>query len=183
MIAVAVVVYVIERALDLQDLMVMPVGAASFSEALAMVARAADGQWVHLPVQQNLHRDGILAVTQVPAPGATEAQRAQAIACIYSAIKAQAPDATLVSMALANLTTAIGFGTLSPDDSRLEGFRTVFKGRSIMYRRDNVGLAEFDDALSRHPDPARRIDFAEFIIHDDAVDRIATLVQNHISTL
>jgi len=33
-----------------------------------IVARAADGQVVHLPPQQNLHRDGILAVTRVPAP-------------------------------------------------------------------------------------------------------------------
>ena len=37
-------------------------------ELSVIVARAADGQTVHLPVQQNLHRDGILAVTQVPAP-------------------------------------------------------------------------------------------------------------------
>jgi len=37
-------------------------------ELSVVVARAADGGMVHLPVQQNLHRDGILAVTQVPAP-------------------------------------------------------------------------------------------------------------------
>ena len=37
-------------------------------ELSVVVARAADGRTVHLPVQQNLHRDGILAVTQVPAP-------------------------------------------------------------------------------------------------------------------
>jgi 5-(carboxyamino)imidazole ribonucleotide synthase len=36
-------------------------------EISVIVARAADGACVHLPVQQNLHRDGILAVTQVPA--------------------------------------------------------------------------------------------------------------------
>jgi 5-(carboxyamino)imidazole ribonucleotide synthase len=36
-------------------------------EISVIVARGADGQVVHLPVQQNLHRDGILAVTQVPA--------------------------------------------------------------------------------------------------------------------
>ena len=33
-----------------------------------IVARGRDGAIVELPVQQNLHRDGILAVTQVPAP-------------------------------------------------------------------------------------------------------------------
>jgi len=37
-------------------------------EFSVIVARAADGQVVHLPPQQNLHRDGILAVTRVPAP-------------------------------------------------------------------------------------------------------------------
>jgi 5-(carboxyamino)imidazole ribonucleotide synthase len=37
-------------------------------ELSVIVARGADGAVVHLPVQQNLHRDGILAVTQVPAP-------------------------------------------------------------------------------------------------------------------
>jgi hypothetical protein len=36
-----------------------------------------DGQWVHLPVQQNLHRDGILAVTQVPAPDVPAAGRSR----------------------------------------------------------------------------------------------------------
>lgn len=37
-------------------------------EVSVIVARGADGQLVHFPLQQNLHRDGILAVTQVPAP-------------------------------------------------------------------------------------------------------------------
>ena len=37
-------------------------------EVSVVVARGADGAMVHLPPQQNLHRDGILAVTQVPAP-------------------------------------------------------------------------------------------------------------------
>jgi 5-(carboxyamino)imidazole ribonucleotide synthase len=34
---------------------------------------------VHLPVQQNLHRDGILAVTQVPAPDVDAATGEQAV--------------------------------------------------------------------------------------------------------
>ena len=38
-------------------------------EISVLVARGADGRIVHLPVQQNLHRGGILAVTQVPAEG------------------------------------------------------------------------------------------------------------------
>ncbi|HJV61506.1 MAG TPA: 5-(carboxyamino)imidazole ribonucleotide synthase [Albitalea sp.] len=37
-------------------------------EVSVIVARGADGQVVHFPLQQNLHRDGVLAVTQVPAP-------------------------------------------------------------------------------------------------------------------
>lgn len=40
-------------------------------ELSVIVARGADDQVVAFPVQQNLHRDGILAVTQVPAPGVT----------------------------------------------------------------------------------------------------------------
>lgn len=37
-------------------------------ELSVLVARGADGQTVNYPVQQNLHRGGILAVTEVPAP-------------------------------------------------------------------------------------------------------------------
>ena len=52
-------------------------------EISVIVARGADGQVVNLPVQQNLHRDGVLAVTQVPAPDidATTAALAVALAC------------------------------------------------------------------------------------------------------
>jgi 5-(carboxyamino)imidazole ribonucleotide synthase len=49
-------------------------------EISVVVARGRDGQWVHLPVQQNLHRQGILAVTQVPAPDVEPALCQQAIA-------------------------------------------------------------------------------------------------------
>ena len=48
-------------------------------EISVVVARGADGQLMHLPVQQNLHRDGILAVTQVPAPDVAPAVAARAI--------------------------------------------------------------------------------------------------------
>ena len=49
-------------------------------EISVIVARGAGGECVHLPPQQNLHRDGILAVTQVPAPDASAAVQRQAIA-------------------------------------------------------------------------------------------------------
>ncbi len=49
-------------------------------EISVIVARGRDGQVVHLPVQQNLHRQGILAVTQVPAPDVPAATAAQAVA-------------------------------------------------------------------------------------------------------
>ncbi len=49
-------------------------------ELSVVVARGSDGQTVHLPVQQNLHRSGILAVTQVPAPDASAALQAEAVA-------------------------------------------------------------------------------------------------------
>ncbi|MDP2005737.1 MAG: 5-(carboxyamino)imidazole ribonucleotide synthase [Rubrivivax sp.] len=49
-------------------------------EISVIVARGRDGAVVHLPVQQNLHRQGILAVTQVPAPDVPAATAAQAVA-------------------------------------------------------------------------------------------------------
>ncbi|MDE2612907.1 MAG: 5-(carboxyamino)imidazole ribonucleotide synthase [Burkholderiales bacterium] len=49
-------------------------------ELSVIVARGGDGRCVHLPVQQNLHRDGILALTQVPAPDIDVATAASAIA-------------------------------------------------------------------------------------------------------
>ncbi|MEY4753757.1 MAG: hypothetical protein RJA44_1432 [Pseudomonadota bacterium] len=48
-------------------------------EVSVIVARNAAGQVVHFPLQQNLHRDGILAVTTVPAPDLTPALQAEAI--------------------------------------------------------------------------------------------------------
>ena len=47
-------------------------------ELCVLVVRGADGEVVTFPVQQNLHRDGILAVTEVPAPEVDEALQAQA---------------------------------------------------------------------------------------------------------
>jgi 5-(carboxyamino)imidazole ribonucleotide synthase len=49
-------------------------------ELSVIVARGAQGEMVELPVQQNLHRDGILAVTQVPAPDVSPALAAKAVA-------------------------------------------------------------------------------------------------------
>jgi 5-(carboxyamino)imidazole ribonucleotide synthase len=49
-------------------------------ELSVIVARGADGALVTLPVQQNLHRSGVLALTTVPAPDVTQPQSDQAIA-------------------------------------------------------------------------------------------------------
>jgi 5-(carboxyamino)imidazole ribonucleotide synthase len=49
-------------------------------ELSVIVARDAQGVTVNLPVQQNLHHDGILAVTLVPAPDVSPALAEQAIA-------------------------------------------------------------------------------------------------------
>ena len=49
-------------------------------EISVIVARGANDDVVHLPVQQNLHRDGILAVTTVPAPDVAADARDHAIA-------------------------------------------------------------------------------------------------------
>jgi 5-(carboxyamino)imidazole ribonucleotide synthase len=48
-------------------------------EISVVLARSADGSHCNLPVQQNLHRNGILAVTQVPAPDVSEATQLRAI--------------------------------------------------------------------------------------------------------
>ncbi|HEY2929433.1 5-(carboxyamino)imidazole ribonucleotide synthase [Piscinibacter sp.] len=49
-------------------------------EVSVIVARSAAGEVVHFPLQQNLHRDGILAVTQVPSPDLTQLVQQRAIA-------------------------------------------------------------------------------------------------------
>ena len=48
-------------------------------ECSVIVARGHDGICVHLPLQQNLHRSGILAVTQVPAPDVSPEQARAAV--------------------------------------------------------------------------------------------------------
>ena len=48
-------------------------------ELSVVLARGADGTVVTLPLQRNLHRDGILAVTEAPAPGVPDALAAQAL--------------------------------------------------------------------------------------------------------
>ena len=50
-------------------------------EVSVIVARGRDGRVVAFPLQQNLHRGGILAVTTVPAPAGTPALEAEAIGC------------------------------------------------------------------------------------------------------
>jgi 5-(carboxyamino)imidazole ribonucleotide synthase len=49
-------------------------------ECSVVVARGRDGAMVHLPVQRNLHRDGILAVTEVYEGCVAPAQAQQAVA-------------------------------------------------------------------------------------------------------
>jgi 5-(carboxyamino)imidazole ribonucleotide synthase len=49
------------------------------SELSVIVARNAAGDCVHFPVQQNLHRAGILAVTAVPARGVGDKLQQQAV--------------------------------------------------------------------------------------------------------
>ena len=54
------------------------------SECSVIVARGWDGTMVHFPVQSNLHRDGILAVTEVCADNLAVGLAAQAIAAARS---------------------------------------------------------------------------------------------------
>ena len=53
-------------------------------ECSVIVARGRDGAIVHLPVQRNLHRDGILAVTEVYESNVTPALTQQALAASKS---------------------------------------------------------------------------------------------------
>ncbi len=53
-------------------------------ECSVIVARGADGATVHLPVQRNLHRDGILAVTEVYEGNLPPALMQQAVAAAKS---------------------------------------------------------------------------------------------------
>ena len=53
-------------------------------ECSVIVARGADGATVHLPVQRNLHRDGILAVTEVYEGNLPPALASQAAAAAIS---------------------------------------------------------------------------------------------------
>ncbi len=50
------------------------------AEISVIVARSLDGRMVELPVQENVHRDGILAATRVPAQGDAAAAQGEAIA-------------------------------------------------------------------------------------------------------
>lgn len=49
-------------------------------EISVVLARSSQGDMVNFPVQENLHRQGILAVTQVPAPNVPQAVQHQAVA-------------------------------------------------------------------------------------------------------
>ena len=57
------------------------------SECSVIVARGRDGAVVNLPVQRNLHRDGILAVTEVFAGNVPEALAQQAITAAKAVAK------------------------------------------------------------------------------------------------
>ena len=50
------------------------------AEISVIVARSDRGEVVALPVQENLHRDGILALTRVPARAVGDATAAQGVA-------------------------------------------------------------------------------------------------------
>lgn len=53
-------------------------------ECSVIIARAEDGQMVHFPVQRNLHRDGILAVTEVHPHNMPESTAKRAVAAARS---------------------------------------------------------------------------------------------------
>ena len=101
-------------------------------ELSVIVARGADGTVVHFPVQRNLHRDGILAVTEVfddnvPAPlarqaiGATTAIAQQlhyvGVLCVeYFVVDDGSPDGALVVNEMAPRPHNSGHYTLNACD-------------------------------------------------------------------
>lgn len=61
---------------------------------------------------------------------------------------------------------------------------TVLKGRGdgyILYRRDGVGYHEFDDDISRLHNVEERMDWSTFVLTDDAIQRISTMITQWIS--
>ena len=54
------------------------------AECSVIVARGRDGTFVHLPVQRNLHRDGILAVTEAWAGNVSAELAQQAVAAAHA---------------------------------------------------------------------------------------------------
>lgn len=60
------------------------------AEISVVIARSATGDVVHLPVQENVHADGILAVTRVPARTVGAARQAEAIAAASALAEALA---------------------------------------------------------------------------------------------
>jgi 5-(carboxyamino)imidazole ribonucleotide synthase len=57
-------------------------------EISVIVARSADGSVSSLPVQQNLHRNSILAVTRAPAPDVSEATQRRAVEAALALVEA-----------------------------------------------------------------------------------------------
>jgi 5-(carboxyamino)imidazole ribonucleotide synthase len=57
-------------------------------EVSVVVARGQGGVCIHYPVQQNLHRGGILALTEVPAPDVPAALADEAVACARAVAQA-----------------------------------------------------------------------------------------------
>jgi len=63
---------------------------------------------------------------------------------------------------------------------RAKRVATVLKGR-LVYRRDNVGLHEFDDDISRLPTEGDQVDWSAFVLNEDGRLRISYLINTWIS--
>ena len=52
--------------------------------------------------------------------------------------------------------------------------------RRIVYRRDNVGLNEFDDEISKFPTERLQIDWSEFILTHTGIERMSVLINQWV---
>jgi hypothetical protein len=52
--------------------------------------------------------------------------------------------------------------------------------RRIVYRRDNVGLHEFDDEISQLPTERQQIDWSEFILLPSGIERISIIINQWV---
>ena len=118
--------------------------AAAGSRGVVIVARApADGSIVNFPLQQNLHRDGILAVTEVPA----------GVADALSQQQAGQPPATIAESPWATSACCASSSSCCGDGSLVANEMAPRPHNSGHYSIDACDVSQFELQV-RHGRPA-----------------------------